>query len=80
MEEVEVCVSSLSFYHIITFNKWDNQTKLYDWGYSCLETRNGYNKKSYKFRCRISMCFPKLFSHWELFVAKWFRQKEYQNA
>ncbi len=24
--------------------------------------------------------FPKLFFHWELFVAKWFRQKEYQNA
>jgi len=24
--------------------------------------------------------FPKLLSHWELFVAKWFRQKEYQNA
>ncbi len=60
MEEVEVCVSSLSFCQLITFNKWDNQTKLYDWGYSCEETKNGYNNKSYKYSCRISMCFSKV--------------------
>jgi hypothetical protein len=31
MEEVEVFVSSLGLRYIITFYKWDNQTKRYDY-------------------------------------------------
>jgi hypothetical protein len=66
------------FCHIIIFNKWEKQTKRYDY-LEAIHTKK-HNTKIIKYLTNIGtklVClFPQLFSHWEHFIAKWFRHRE----